>query len=163
MLIVSVAFPQSSNIPIQEKNLDSVLITPTDWESLKHVEMVEDDCDLEKWPESCKTTFPKPRTTAEGRRIIVADECNSAAKVLAAYKPCYPALARAANVSGSVVVIMVVDEGGFVLWAHALTGHPLLQPNALKAACQWRFEPARCSDGFRAVNRVISFRFERAK
>jgi TonB family protein len=154
MLIVSVAFSQSP--PDQQNDLEPVLITPTDWESLKHVEMVEDDCDFEKKLESCETTFPKPR-------FMVADECNSAAKVLAAYKHCYPPLAKAAKVAGPVSVMVVVDEGGFVLWAHAWTGHPLLQPAAIKAACQWRFEPARCSSGFQTVNRMIAFYFEGAK
>lgn len=163
MAIVSIAFSQSPQVFNQQEDLDSALITATDWESLKHVDVVDDDCDFAKSLESCETTFPKPKTTAETRRIIVADECNSAAKVLAAYKPCYPTLARAANVSGPIEVIVVVDERGFVVWAHAWKGHPLLQSAAVKAACKWRFEPARCSGGFQTVNRMISFGFEGAR
>ena len=121
--------------------------------------MIQDDCDLEKDSESCGSAFPKPKTSYEARGIIVADHCNKTVKVLAASKPCYPVLAQKAKVSGSVEVIVVVDEAGFVIWAHPYEGHPLLQAVAVKAACKWRFEPASCSGGIEKVNRMISFGF----
>jgi periplasmic protein TonB len=35
----------------------------------------------------------------------------------------------------------VIDEQGNVVQAHALSGHPLLIPAALKAVLQWKYEP----------------------
>ena len=160
LLLGSAASSQSSSFDNHRKELDSVLLTPTDWESLKRIEMLQDDCDFEKKSESCASAFPKPKTNYETRGIIVADYCNKTAKVLAAYKPCYPALAQKGKVSGVVEVIVVVDEAGFVTWAHPHAGHPLLQAAAVKAACKWRFEPASCNGGPEKVNRMISLGFQ---
>jgi TonB family protein len=158
-LLVSVASSQSLSFSNHQKDLDSILIAPVDWESLKKLEMIQDDCDFKKESGSCDSAFPKPQTSYEARGMVVADHCNKTVKVLAAYKPCYPPLAQKAKVSGVVEVIVVVDEAGFVTWAHPYEGHPLLRAAAVKAACKWRFEPATCSTGIEKVNRMISFGF----
>ena len=56
-------------------------------------------------------------------------------------KPSYPALAKAAQVSGVVVVEVTIGEDGLVLTAKALSGHPLLKDAAVSAARLWRFSP----------------------
>jgi TonB family protein len=74
---------------------------------------------------------------------VVASECYNASnvpKVVAAYKPCYPVIAAAAHASGKVDVLVVVDESGAVIWARAISGNPLLQSAAVRAACKWRFQ-----------------------
>src|SRR6185295_12041608 len=42
-------------------------------------------------------------------------------------EPVYPPLAKAARISGAVVVEVTVDEQGVVFAARALSGHPLLK------------------------------------
>jgi len=54
-------------------------------------------------------------------------------------EPTYPPLAKAARVSGSVVVEVTVDEDGKVISARALSGHPLLKDTAVAAARGWTF------------------------
>lgn len=54
-----------------------------------------------------------------------------------------PPLARAAKVTGTVVVEVTVDEEGEVIDARALSGHPLLKDSAVGAALQWKFTPER--------------------
>jgi TonB family protein len=49
-------------------------------------------------------------------------------------QPEYPAIARAARVSGNVVVLILIDEEGKVMAAQSVSGHPLLQAAAVKAA-----------------------------
>ena len=153
-IVLSTFASQSASIQDQEKALDSAIIAPTDWDSLDVIDM-PDDCGSEQKSESCASSFPKPQTTSEGRAVIISDECNSKVKVLAAYRPCYPVIAKSAHASGTVKVMVVVDESGQVTWARAWRGHPLLQFAAVRAACKWRFEPARCG----SVNRMISFNF----
>lgn len=56
-------------------------------------------------------------------------------------KPVYPAVARAARASGTVIVKVVIDEEGKVIAAQAHSGHPLLQAAAVKAAREALFTP----------------------
>jgi len=58
-------------------------------------------------------------------------------------EPAYPALAKAAGVTGSVVVEILIDERGNVISANALSGHPLLKDAAVEAARGWKFNPTR--------------------
>lgn len=73
---------------------------------------------------------------------IIVTSCNAAARPpLNLAAPQYPKLAQAARISGKVVVQVLIDETGRVIYSDALTGHPVLAPAALKAACQVRFKP----------------------
>jgi TonB family protein len=47
--------------------------------------------------------------------------------------------------SGQVVVRVLVDEGGKVVSANAMSGHPLLRQAAETAARSSRFNPVRVS------------------
>lgn len=58
-------------------------------------------------------------------------------------EPAYPPLAKAARVSGSVVVEVTVGEEGDVISARAISGHPLLKDSAVAAAREWSFEPTK--------------------
>jgi TonB family protein len=66
-------------------------------------------------------------------------------KIVSSVPPAYPAIARAARASGTVVVQVVVNEEGRVISARAVTGHPLLQQSAVDAVRQWRFSPVHLS------------------
>src|SRR6266571_2040646 len=55
------------------------------------------------------------------------------------FEPAYPPLAKAARVSGAVVVEVTVDEEGNVMAARAISGHPLLKDAAVEAARGWTF------------------------
>ena len=62
-------------------------------------------------------------------------------KPLSKPPPAYPPIAKAARAQGSVVVYLIVDEEGKVLAAQAVSGHPLLQLAAVKAAREATFTP----------------------
>jgi TonB family protein len=66
-------------------------------------------------------------------------------KAVSKPQPAYPAVARAALVSGEVLVEITVDVCGNVVMARALSGHPLLRQAAIDAAMKTRFPPARLS------------------
>jgi protein TonB len=56
-------------------------------------------------------------------------------------EPRYPVLARAARISGAVVIEVTIDEQGNVIDTQVITGHPLLRNAALNAARGWKFSP----------------------
>jgi len=74
-------------------------------------------------------------------------------------KPAYPAIARAARASGTVVVQVLIDENGNVVNASAVSGHPLLQAVAVGAARQAKFSPTKLSGQPVKVTGVIQYNF----
>ena len=80
-------------------------------------------------------------------------------KAISLPKPAYPAIARAAHASGTVVVQVVIDENGSVISAHAVSGHPLLQGAAVGAARSAKFSPTKLSGQPVKVTGVIQYNF----
>lgn len=74
-------------------------------------------------------------------------------------QPVYPAIAKAAKASGSVVVQVTVDESGNVTSARAISGHSLLQASAVQAARQARFSPTIISGKPVKVTGTLSYNF----
>lgn len=74
-------------------------------------------------------------------------------------EPAYPPLAKAARVSGSVVVEVTVDEEGKVESARPISGHPLLKDAAVNAARGWKFAPTMLSGVPVKVIGTITFNF----
>ena len=61
--------------------------------------------------------------------------------LLTSPQPVYPPIARAAHVSGPVVVRLVVSSSGAVTSATPISGPPMLQSAAGDAAKKWTFHP----------------------
>lgn len=74
-------------------------------------------------------------------------------------KPVYPAIARAAHASGTVVVQILIDETGTVTSAHAVSGHPLLQAVSVEAARNAKFSPTKLEGQPVKVTGVITYNF----
>lgn len=96
---------------------------------------------------------PKPQVEKEIKGLGL---CG---KAISLPKPGYPQEAKAQNISGRVVVSVVVNEQGDVIWAKGIEGHPLLQEAALKAACQAQYSPEKISNRAIKVSHVISYNF----
>jgi TonB family protein len=75
-------------------------------------------------------------------------------------EPKTPPLARAAKVTGAVVVEVIVGEQGEVISARAVSGHPLLKDAAVDAARGWRFTPTRLSGEPIKVIGTLTFTFK---
>lgn len=80
-------------------------------------------------------------------------------KAISKPAPAYPAVARAAGVSGTVVVMIVVDECGQVESARAASGHPLLQHASVAAAHQARFAPTRLAGRPVKVSGTVTYNY----
>jgi protein TonB len=89
--------------------------------------------------------------------LVLVGLLNS--KAISKPAPAYPSLAKATRVSGVVKVQVLVGEDGKVLWAQAISGHPLLQDAAVGAARGARFSPTlRCGVPVR-VSGTLSYNF----
>jgi periplasmic protein TonB len=84
---------------------------------------------------------PPPSRPQPTKRVVRASSLLKPPRQTYSIDPQYPALARQAHISGTVVVEALIDEHGNVVQAHAVSGHPLLLPAALGAVLQWKYEP----------------------
>jgi protein TonB len=100
---------------------------------------------------------PPPPAATPPRAPISGGVLNG--KALSLPKPAYPAIARAARASGTVVVQVTIDENGNVISARAVSGHPLLQAVAVASARQARFSPTKLSGQPVKVTGVITYNF----
>ena len=95
----------------------------------------------------------KPSTELKSKMSLL---CG---KAISLPKPPFPEEAKAAKASGVVVVDIVIDEEGRVIWAKAIEGHELLQPVSVSAACRARYSPMKVSGRAVKANGVITYNF----
>lgn len=92
---------------------------------------------------------PEPRVSAgilNGRAVKLA-------------KPVYPREAHRAGAAGEVKVSVVFDEQGKVIWASAISGHPLLRAASEAAALQSTFPPLKLAGEPVKVKGVVIYNF----
>jgi TonB family protein len=89
-------------------------------------------------PVTAPATTPAPAATSDETAPLDQDAISKPA-------PTYPDIARQANATGDVVVLVTVDETGNVIAAKAISGHPLLQAVSVTAARQAKFKPMRAT------------------
>lgn len=73
--------------------------------------------------------------------------------------PVYPAAALAVNAAGAVTIQVMIDEGGNVIEATAVSGHPLLRAAAIDAARQATFSPTLLNGSPVRITGVITYNF----
>lgn len=74
-------------------------------------------------------------------------------------KPPYPQLAKINRIQGPVSVQVLIDEGGKVISARAVSGNGFLTTEAVKAAYRARFSPTKIGDQPVKVSGVITYNF----
>jgi protein TonB len=100
---------------------------------------------------------PPPPQPTPPRAPISGGVLNG--KALSLPKPAYPAIAKQAHASGTVVVQVTISESGSVISASAMSGHPLLRAAAVAAARGARFSPTKLSGQPVKVTGVITYNF----
>ncbi|HEY0544864.1 MAG TPA: TonB family protein [Pyrinomonadaceae bacterium] len=107
--------------------------------------------EMEAPPPAPPTPKPVPKAPISGGVLN--------GKALSLPKPAYPAIAKTARASGTVVVQVTIDENGSVISANAISGPPLLRAAAVQAARGARFSPTKLSGQPVKVTGVINFNF----
>jgi protein TonB len=65
----------------------------------------------------------------------------AASTVIYKVVPVYPAIAKAAGVSGTVVLAATISKSGTIENLRVVSGPPMLQQAALDAVERWRYRP----------------------
>jgi len=73
--------------------------------------------------------------------------------------PAYPLTARSMNAFGKVEVRIIISEGGQVIEATAISGHPALRTAARDAAREWVYKPTMFNGLPTKVETVLTFTF----
>lgn len=102
---------------------------------------------------------PPPTTKEELPKIIRKSGGVLQESATRRVTPEYPPEAKAARVSGPVLVEIFVDELGNVIRARALSGHELLRDAATAAALQWKFKRTTLSGIPVKVIGTLTFNF----
>jgi TonB family protein len=90
-------------------------------------------------------------------RTIQGDVLNG--KAIELPDPEYPPAGTAVGAAGTVSVKVTVDEGGNVISATAISGHPLLRAAAVDAARRARFSPTLLNGEPVKISGVITYNF----
>jgi len=101
---------------------------------------------------------PAPTPKTQSGPIRLPSEVI-ASKAINKPAPPYPAIARIAKIQGPVSVQVLIDEGGRVVSAKAMSGPPLLQAAAVQAAYSASFTPTLLSKHPVKVTGVIIYNF----
>jgi protein TonB len=87
------------------------------------------------------TRPPPPRTVATSSAPIRVGGSVQMAKLIRKVIPEYPALAKAARISGVVHLIGTIAKDGTIRNLQLIGGHPMLARAAMEAVQQWVYEP----------------------
>lgn len=86
------------------------------------------------------STNIKAPTVAAPQRIRVSSGVSTG-NLIRKVTPQYPAIARTAHISGSVILEAEISKEGDVVNLHVLGGPPLLRQSAIDAVKQWKYRP----------------------
>ena len=101
---------------------------------------------------------PPPLPTPTPVKVLrISTEINSRAVSLP--KPIYPPLAVKIQLHGVVNVQVLIDESGKVVSAKAVSGHPILIPDSVRAAMNARFSPTTLNGQAVKVSGIITYNF----
>jgi periplasmic protein TonB len=79
--------------------------------------------------------------------------------LIAPIRPVYPAIAKAAHVTGTVVVEAVISRTGAIESLHVLSGPPMLRNAALEAIRAARYQPYKLNGEATEVQTTITVNF----
>jgi len=90
---------------------------------------------------SNQATIPAPTPAQKTPRKIILSPGVMAGMIVQRTPPVYPPIARAARVSGTVVLKAVISRTGSVENIQVISGPAMLQQAAIDAVKQWRYMP----------------------
>ena len=136
----------------QEKSSSEQTASKRDQTSSREVDRILEDLKLKREDvvESCLENCEKaqePSKKVSGGGLVTK------------MKAAYPPIAVAARASGKVLVQIVINEEGKVIAAQSISGHPLLQAAAVRAARESTFNPYLLEGAPTKVMGTLTYKF----
>ncbi|SRR6266545_4480794 len=158
---------QSSALPDLQADLQQVILRP------KAANLSSPTLDLDSAPEPSKEEEKPPpppaapagpqKTPTEAQMASTGPQKISQGllegSVIKRRMPAYPLMARSMNAYGKVEVRIIISEGGQVIEATAISGHPALRTAAVDAAREWVYKPTTLNGVPTKVETVLTFTF----
>jgi len=111
-------------------------------------------------PGTLVTEIPPAPPPATPRPSVRKQAVMAGGEVVRRTQPTYPAAARSAHITGTVVVDLAINEQGNVTAARASSGPPLLAGAAEAAARGFKFNPITLDGVPVKSNRTVLFHFK---
>jgi protein TonB len=84
---------------------------------------------------------PKPVVKVETPKKIAISSGVAQGNLIQQVRPVYPPIAKAARVSGTVVLQATISKTGTITNLRVVSGNAMLQQAALDAVRNWRYKP----------------------
>ncbi|HEV2663723.1 MAG TPA: TonB family protein [Blastocatellia bacterium] len=158
---------QSSALPDLQADLQQVSLRP------EAANLSSPALELDSAPEPSKVEEKPPsppparmepqKAAAEPKKVSTETQKISQGllegSVIKRRMPAYPLMARSMNAYGKVEVRILISEGGQVIEATAISGHPALRTAAVDAAREWVYKPTMFNGIPTKVETILTFTF----
>jgi protein TonB len=101
----------------------------------------------------------RPKVKVELPKIVTISSGVAQGMLIRKTTPIYPAIAKTARVSGTVVLQATISKWGSVEDVHVLSGPAMLRPYAVDAVKGWRYKPYRLDNQPVDVETTVSVIF----
>ncbi len=143
-----------------KSNIPAKFGTGVLWYKVNDFTRASEDLVIQKQPSKIQPVKKPTKVKAESIDTSpIVSLCVVNGKAINLEKPEYPKAAKAVKAAGEVNVQVIIDKKGNVIEAKAVSGHPLLRANAVKAALKSTFEPVKLSGKPVKVSSVIVYKF----
>jgi len=103
------------------------------------------------------TNQPSMRTGSS--KIVTVSSGVEFGSLIRSTPPVYPPAARAARVSGTVVLSAIISERGTIKNLRVMSGPVLLQESAVDAVRTWRYKPPKLNNQPTEIETTINVTF----
>jgi len=102
---------------------------------------------------------PAPVVRVEKPKVVRVSSGVVAGNKIGGVNPTYPPIARAAHVSGTVVLHAIISKGGTITHLQVISGPEMLRASAVDAVKTWRYKPYILNGEPTEVDTTISVNF----
>lgn len=103
--------------------------------------------------------FTPPADALSPPQIVSLDEKATKAQILEKPAPIYPPIAKAARVSGNVVLSLQIETDGSVSHLRVVSGPAMLQLATIDAVKKWKYKPFSTNGDPEEVNTTVTVPF----